>query len=89
MDKIEIRCPKCGWEPDGKPHWYCTCGMNWDTFSTGARCPRCAKLWSYTQCPRKPGGCGGRSPHLDWYCGLDDVLNRLKEEIRESWELPV
>lgn len=25
------------------------------------------------------------SPHLDWYEGLDDVVDKLKEEIKESW----
>ncbi|MBN8790142.1 MAG: hypothetical protein J0I84_23915 [Terrimonas sp.] len=25
------------------------------------------------------------SPHLDWYEGLDDVVNKLKKEISESW----
>lgn len=25
------------------------------------------------------------SPHLDWYEGLDDIINKLKEEIKERW----
>jgi len=24
---------------------------------------------------------------LDWYGGLDDMVNKLKEEIKESWLL--
>jgi hypothetical protein len=27
------------------------------------------------------------SPHLDWYNGLNDIVNKLKEEIKESWVL--
>jgi hypothetical protein len=29
------------------------------------------------------------SPHLDWYEGLDDVLQNLKEEIEKGWSEPV
>ena len=86
MDDIRIRCPKCNWEPDGKPYWKCSCGYRWDTFSTGARCPACAKVWRYTQCVKFAGGCSERSPHLDWYEGLDDVVNVLKEAIKENQE---
>lgn len=25
------------------------------------------------------------SPHLDWYEGLDDIIDKLKEEIKERW----
>ena len=87
MDDIEIRCPKCKWEPDGKPYWQCTCGHTWDTFSTGARCPKCGIVWEHTQCIRHAGGCNAMSPHLDWYNGLSDIVNKLKEEIKESWVL--
>jgi hypothetical protein len=85
MDNVEIYCPKCHWVPDGKPHWRCTCGTVWDTFSTGARCPGCGKVWGYTRCvsPKK-GGCGSRSPHLDWYHGLTNIFDKLKAEIKED-----
>jgi len=85
MSDIHICCPKCNWEPDGKPYWKCTCGHEWDTFSTAARCPACGKIWEDTRCVPIAGGCGAWSPHLDWYRGLDDIINKLKEEILESW----
>jgi hypothetical protein len=80
---MKIRCPKCSWEPDGKPYWQCTCGKNWDTFSTGGRCPSCHKIWEETQCPTLPKGCGKMSLHLDWYEDLGDILKEYKEELRE------
>ena len=89
MDNIRILCPKCNWEPDGKPYWRCSCKHRWDTFSTGGRCPQCKKVWEQTQCPTAPGGCAGWSYHLDWYQGLDDIINKLKEEILEEWAQPV
>jgi hypothetical protein len=88
MEQIRIRCPKCTWEPDGRPYWQCTCGVNWDSFATGARCPGCGKVWEETQCVRYAGGCEAWSPHLDWYEGLDDIVEKLKEEIREGWRHP-
>jgi hypothetical protein len=27
-----------------------------------------------------------RSQHLDWYEGLDDIVNALKESIKKLWE---
>jgi hypothetical protein len=88
MDDIHIHCPKCKWEPDGQPYWKCTCGTSWDTFATGARCPGCGKVWEDTQCVKHAGGCNKWSPHPDWYEGLDEVVNKLKEEIKESWLVP-
>lgn len=82
LDNIRIRCPKCDWEPDGQPYWMCECGTQWDTFSTGGRCPGCGKVWEYTQCILFAGGCDAWSPHLDWYENLDNVV----EEAREALE---
>ena len=31
------------------------------------------------------GGCSQWSPHLDWYDGLDEIIEKLKEEIEELW----
>jgi hypothetical protein len=66
--------PKCKWEPDGKPHWQCTCGTVWDTFSTAARCPSCGKVWEYMQCIEAASGCNAISLHLDWYEGLGETI---------------
>ena len=85
MDDIKIRCPKCHWEPDGKPYWKCSCGHVWDTFSTGGRCPSCTKVWEETECIPNAGGCNKTSPHLDWYDGLDEIIAQLKAEILERW----
>ncbi|MFT3946624.1 MAG: hypothetical protein QM763_06585 [Agriterribacter sp.] len=88
MENIHIRCPKCSWKPDGGAHWQCTCGTIWDTFSTGARCPGCGRVWEYTQCvDRLMGGCSQTSPHLNWYEGLDDAINQLKQALKESWSI--
>jgi hypothetical protein len=35
------------------------------------------------------GGCQAWSPHLDWYDGLDEIINRLKAEIEERWHQEV
>ncbi len=59
----------------------------WDTFSTGARCPECGRVWQETQCIESAGGCNTLSPHLDWYEGLDDIVQKLKEEIKERWRV--
>ncbi|MEO6489898.1 MAG: hypothetical protein ABIO04_08180 [Ferruginibacter sp.] len=71
--------------PDGKPYWQCSCGRTWDTFSTGGRCPNCKKIWEKTQCIHHAGGCHRWSPHLDWYHGVDEMIIKLKEEIRIRW----
>ncbi|WP_336517212.1 hypothetical protein [Pollutibacter soli] len=83
MDDLKIRCPKCHWQPDGKPHWSCSCGTIWDTFSTGGRCPGCGKQWHDTQCIVDAGGCQSWSPHLDWYENLDDFVEEVKEVLKE------
>jgi hypothetical protein len=85
MENIQICCPKCEWEPDGKPYWNCSCGHQWDTFTTGGRCPECKKVWEETQCI----ACDEWSPHLDWYRGLDDVAKEITEAIKENWKTTV
>lgn len=68
-----IRCPLCACRPGpsdlwtchgvGTPEPYAGCGVSWNTFSTGGRCPGCAHQWQWTSCLR----CGQWSRHLDWY----------------------
>lgn len=77
---VEIYCPCCHWEPDGGAHWQCTCGYVWNSFETGAVCPKCQYRWKISQCPTTPGGCGTVSPHVDWYHGLDALIEELVEE---------
>ena len=64
--KRRIRCPHCGWQPDGKPYWQCElCYTVFDTFATRAHCPNraCGNSWPQTQCIR----CNILSPHEQWY----------------------
>lgn len=84
MDNLHIRCPKCKWEPDEYPYWMCSCGFTWNTFSTGGRCPSCGKQWQHTQCIEQAGGCDKWSLHLDWYENLDDIVEEVKEELRQT-----
>ncbi|PUZ22445.1 hypothetical protein DCM91_14335 [Chitinophaga costaii] len=89
MDSLKIRCPKCKWEPDGKPYWQCSCGHVWDTFTTGGRCPACQKVWEDTCCIYPPAGCLQWSPHLDWYEHLDNILLEIREVIATPVKKPV
>jgi len=83
MSDIRIRCPKCEWEPTKDDKWSCTCGTMWNTFDTAGRCPGCGKIWKDTQC--LIDACKKWSPHLDWYDGLDEIIQKLIEEIEERW----
>ena len=75
---LTIYCPRCHWKPDGKIHWMCSCGCQWNTFDTAAVCPQCPRRWRNTACPDGPaGGCGRMSPHIDWYHGLDEAIHNL------------
>jgi len=62
----EIRCPLCTWIYTPGIRWTCGpdgCGMPFDTFKTGGKCPRCDAKFSVTWCP----ACGKPSPHSRWY----------------------
>ncbi|RYU96715.1 hypothetical protein [Emticicia agri] len=78
---MKIRCPKCSWEPDGGKYWQCHCGHIWNTFETIGRCPSCHYQHEYTQCVPHAGGCDKKSPHLDWYEGLDKIVEEFIEEV--------
>jgi hypothetical protein len=78
--KVEIRCPKCNWEPDGGPYWQCSCGFKWNTFDTAGKCPNCLKVWVVTQCPP----CGKWSKHIAWYRNLDDEMRKEIEKILQE-----
>jgi hypothetical protein len=68
MQQVRIRCPKCDWEPDGKPRWACSvCKTRWNTFETKGQCPACGKIYTETSCSSTGGGCGESSPHSEWY----------------------
>src|ERR1017187_3627438 len=61
--QMEIKCPKCSWEPSSNSLWRCTCGAVWNTFDTVGVCPKCSKKWEMTQCCF----CHVWSKHDDWY----------------------
>jgi hypothetical protein len=82
-ENVRISCPRCDWEPHKGARWQCSCKHLWNTFDTGGRCPVCRKVWKDTQCLN----CWRWSPHLDWYKGLDGIVQKLKEEILEDWEI--
>lgn len=63
MNGIRIACPKCQWQPDGRPRWTCSCGHTWNTFETKGKCPECGIQWQDTYCP----DCHQSSPHEEWY----------------------
>ena len=73
-DFSRIRCPLCQWQPDSSSRWACSdcghpeyfynaCGMVWNTFATGGRCPGCGHQWRWTSCLN----CWEWSLHEDWY----------------------
>ncbi len=78
---MKIRCPKCSWQPDGGKYWHCHCGHTWNVFETIGRCPACHFQHENTQCVPHAGGCDKHSPHLDWYEGLDKIIEELIEEV--------
>lgn len=86
MADITIRCPKCGWQPDGGAYWVCNCNHVWNTFDTQGVCPACHYRWRETQCPGPgyPGGCGVTSLHDDWYVIPVDLEKELKIEWKDN-----
>jgi len=55
-------CPRCKAPPPMAPLWGCACGERFDTFATGARCPKCARSFQNTSCTE----CGQASPHASF-----------------------
>ena len=69
--QLRIRCPICGWQPNGQPYWGCeNCFTSFDTFKTHAHCPNpeCNNSWTLTECI----ACGKLTPHEDWYVEIDE-----------------
>jgi hypothetical protein len=77
MNAIEIKCPKCHWEPKKKSKWYCSCGHVWNTFDTGGVCPACQKKWQNTQCI----SCEKWSKHLSWYVVDIDLKSEMFNKV--------
>ncbi len=56
-------CPDCHEQPVLGPFWRCNqCGAPFDTFATGAVCPKCAAQYPNTQCL----DCGRSHPMAEW-----------------------
>jgi predicted amidophosphoribosyltransferase len=60
-----VKCPHCGWIPNGGLHWSCDeCeGGLFDTFKHGGECPECKKVFEDTFCPQ----CQTSSPYDFWW----------------------
>jgi Zn-dependent protease len=60
-------CPSCKAAPPVGNYWLCDkCKETFDTFQTGAACPRCAANFAFTTCT----DCGGRHPISQWITPL-------------------
>jgi hypothetical protein len=79
-NNVRIICPKCDWEHHGGAYWQCKCGHIWDTFETHGECPACHYIWKHTACP----ACYKWSRHIDWYRGLDDLIDELNNESKQQ-----
>lgn len=56
-------CPTCQSRPPVGEYWKCSnCGQSFDTFATGAACPRCGTRFPVTSCL----DCGRQHPLSDW-----------------------
>ena len=60
--RSEATCPSCGKHPPLGPLWSCGCGARFDTFETGATCPRCRQSFGTTRCVE----CGQTAPMGAW-----------------------
>lgn len=82
MENIKICCPSCGWLPNNKNSWKCSCGNIFNAFDTVGKCPCCKTQWEYTQCVEDEGGCNDISLHEDWYQGLNEIVDHLFTELQ-------
>ena len=56
-------CPTCQSSPPIGEYWKCSdCGQAFDTFATGAACPRCSTRFDATRCL----DCGRQHPLTEW-----------------------
>ena len=67
LEKLPVRpefaCPVCRLSPPVAPLWRChQCGQHFDTFATGAICPRCGVQSDLIPCVH----CGAFRPITDW-----------------------
>ena len=59
----EFACPTCGMSPPLGDFWRCgKCGQPFDTFQTGAACPRCGSHFDVTRCL----DCGASHSMHEW-----------------------
>jgi Zn-dependent protease/Zn ribbon nucleic-acid-binding protein len=60
------RCPACHEPPPAGVLWSCPCGDRFDTFLSGAMCPRCQRVFNETRCLF----CGEAAPLAAWLTGV-------------------
>jgi Zn-dependent protease len=59
----EFACPNCKTSPPSGAFWRCgNCGQPFDTFATGAVCPRCSSQFAKTRCL----DCGEQHAFNEW-----------------------
>jgi hypothetical protein len=62
----EFACPTCKASPPVGEFWTCNrCGQQFDSFQTGAVCPKCRTQFPQTKCI----DCGALHPMNDWVAG--------------------
>jgi Zn-dependent protease len=74
-------CPACKMNPPIGAFWKCSaCQTAFDTFATGATCPKCARLFPTTTCL----DCGAQNPLAAWFAPGKTATERpLTEVVRE------
>ncbi len=66
-----LACPACKAAPPVGDFWLCAaCRTRFDTFQTGATCPRCSTPFAVTACPT----CGHAAPFVNWSVGPRDRI---------------
>ena len=86
--ELDIHCPNCGWVPDDKEHWKCSCGETLNPFTLEtSSCVKCEKEWKNTICPANVGGCNATSLHVDWYHNTPEFINYHLEKILSKWDM--
>lgn len=69
-------CPGCGAVPRAYPLWMCgKCRTKFDTFATGARCPKCEATFDLTRCTT----CGEAYPMSDWQSNVPPLPGKPTE----------
>jgi Zn-dependent protease len=73
----EFSCPACKTAPPIGEFWKCAqCGQPFDTFQTGAVCPRCGSRFDVTRCL----DCGSLHPMHEWKTSIVAIPAAFRSE---------